>query len=137
MLIYGTLFQEKFVDNRANPNNLKCEVCSPGSFSDTLQELRCLGSVRCQRTSPHGDPYIYIYSVLVSTAVRNLASVTVTAAAAAAATTATTTTAAATAQNGKMVTVAAVAVTNTMITYDNDDDQTRERFWLDFCKQSK
>lgn len=81
--------------------------------------------------------YIYIYSVLVSTAVRNLASVTVTAAAAAAATTATTTTAAATAQNGKMVTVAAVAVTNTMITYDNDDDQTRERFWLDFCKQSK
>ena len=63
MLIYGTLFQEKFVDNRANPNNLKCEVCSPGSFSDTLQELRCLGSVRCQRTSPHGDPYIYIFIV--------------------------------------------------------------------------
>ncbi|CAK9007773.1 unnamed protein product [Durusdinium trenchii] len=30
--------EEKFVDNRANPNNLKCEVCSPGSFSDTLQD---------------------------------------------------------------------------------------------------
>lgn len=36
--------EEKFVDSRANPDNLKCEVCSPGSYSEPMKEQRCEGA---------------------------------------------------------------------------------------------
>lgn len=45
--------EEKFVDSRANPDNLKCEVCSPGSYSEPMKDLN--GSTYVCQSCPQGS----------------------------------------------------------------------------------